>query len=174
MVSESDRMNVRVATEADVDELTQIWHDGWHDAHARIVPAELVARRTLKSFRDRLCADLSAVRVLQTRGPMVGLSMMRGDELYQFYVAESFRGSGAAAILMADAEARLAERGVEIAWLACAIGNDRAARFYEKCRWMRTGTIFTDSDTASGLFSLKVWRYEKSLNVPQDSACPTE
>jgi hypothetical protein len=29
---------------------------------------------------------------------------------------------------MADAEARLAEAGVEIAWLACAIGNERAAR----------------------------------------------
>ena len=30
---------------------------------------------------------------------------------------------------MADGEARLADRGVEIAWLACAIGNERAARF---------------------------------------------
>src|SRR5712691_8125726 len=103
----TDRMNVRAATEDDVDELTQIWHDGWHDAHARIVPAELVELRTLKSFRDRLRADLNGVRVLQTSGPIVGLSMMRGAELYQFYVAESFRGSGAAAVLMADAEARL-------------------------------------------------------------------
>ena len=167
-------MNVRAATEADVDELTQIWHDGWHDAHARIVPAELVARRTLKSFRDRLCAGLSTVRVLQTHGPIAGLSMMRGDELYQFYLAESFRGSGAAAILMADAEARLAERGVEVAWLACAIGNDRAARFYEKCHWNRTGTIVTDSETTSGPFSLKVWRYEKTLITQQDPVRPTK
>ena len=174
MISESDRMNVRAATEDDVDELTQIWHDGWHDAHARIVPAELVELRTLKSFRDRLRADLNGVRVLQTSGPIVGLSMMRGAELYQFYVAESFRGSGAAAVLMADAEARLAERGVEVAWLACATGNDRAARFYEKCRWTRTATILTDSDTTSGPFPLKVWRYEKSLIVPQDPACPTK
>src|SRR5258708_33216493 len=29
-------MNVRAANEADVDRLTQIWYDGWHDAHARI------------------------------------------------------------------------------------------------------------------------------------------
>jgi GNAT superfamily N-acetyltransferase len=167
-------MNVRAAIEADIDELTQIWHDGWHDAHARIVPADLVALRTLKSFRDRLRADLNAVRVLQTLDSIVGLSMMRSDELYQFYVAESFRGSGAAVVLMADAEARLAERGVEVAWLACAIGNYRAARFYEKCRWTRTGTIVTDSDTASGPFPLKVWRYEKPLIVPQDRASPTK
>ena len=159
-------MNVRAATEADVDELTQIWHDGWHDAHARIVPAELVDLRTLKSFRDRLGADLNGVRVLQTFGPIVGLSIIRGAELYQFYVAQSSRGSGAAAILMADAEARLTECGIDVAWLACAVGNDRAARFYEKCRWTRTRTIITESDTMSGPFPLKVWRYEKSLIVP--------
>ena len=159
-------MNVRAASEADVDELTQIWHDGWHDAHARIVPAELVDLRTLKNFRDRLRADLNGVRVLQTFDSIVGLSMIRSAELYQFYVAQSSRGSGAAAVLMADAEARLAECGVDVAWLACAVGNDRAARFYEKCRWTRTGTIITESDTTSGPFPLKVWRYEKSLIVP--------
>ena len=33
-----------------------------------------------------------------------------------------------------------APRGrVEVAWLACAIGNDRAARFYEKSGWRRAG-----------------------------------
>jgi ribosomal protein S18 acetylase RimI-like enzyme len=37
-----------------------------------------------------------------------------------------------AAALIADAEAMLAEHGVEMAWLACAVGNNRAARFYEK------------------------------------------
>lgn len=167
-------MKMRAATEADVDELTHIWHDGWHDAHARIVSPELVARRTLQSFRQRICADVSAVRILETLGSIGGFSMLRDDELYQLYVAESFRGSGAAAVLMTDAEARLAERGVEVAWLACAIGNDRAARFYEKCRWTRTGTIITDSDTPSGPFPLTVWRYEKRLIVPQNTASPTE
>jgi GNAT superfamily N-acetyltransferase len=158
-------MSVRAAIEAEVDELAQIWHDGWHDAHARIVPAELVELRTFESFRDRLRADLNAVRVLHTRGIIAGFSMIRGNELYQFYVAESFRGSGAAVVLMADAEAQLAERGFEVAWLACAIGNERAARFYEKCRWTRTGTIITDSETTSGPFPLKVWRYEKPLAI---------
>ena len=163
MTSELETMNVRAANEADVDALAQIWHDGWHDAHARIVPAELARLRTLQSFRDRLHADLGAVRILQTGGSVAGLSMVRGAELYQFYVAESSRGSGAAAVLMADAEAQLAARGVNVAWLACAIGNDRAARFYEKCEWTRSGTIINNADTANGPFPLKVWRYEKSL-----------
>jgi ribosomal protein S18 acetylase RimI-like enzyme len=163
MISELEMLNVRAAKESDVDQLAQIWHDGWHDAHARIVPAALTLLRTLRNFRDRLHADLDAVRVLQATGSVVGFSMIHGAELYQFYVAASSRGSGAAAVLMVDAEARFAERGVDIAWLACAIGNDRAARFYEKCGCTRAGTIVNNADTADGPFPLKVWRYEKSL-----------
>ena len=48
-------------------------------------------------------------------------------------------------------------------WLACAIGNDRAARFYEKNGWRRTGTIVNDAETLQGPFPLEVWRYEKAL-----------
>ena len=63
---------------------------------------------------------------------------------------------------MADAEARLAADGVEIAWLACAIGNERAARFYEKCGWRRAGTVVYQPDAANGT-PLEVWRYEERL-----------
>ncbi len=63
---------------------------------------------------------------------------------------------------MADAEARLAADGVEIAWLACAIGNERAARFYEKCGWRRAGTVVYQPDAGNGT-PLEVWRYEKRL-----------
>jgi ribosomal protein S18 acetylase RimI-like enzyme len=162
-------VNVRAASEADVDQLTQIWYGGWHDAHARIVPAELTRLRTLTSFRDRLHTGMDAVRVVEASGSVVGFSMIRGAELYQFYVAASWRGSGAAPILMADAEARFAERGIDVAWLACATGNDRAARFYEKCGWTRAGTSINNADTTDGPFPLKVWRYEKSLSLPRNT-----
>ena len=79
------------------------------------------------------------------------------------FVEASARGSGVAARLIADGEARLAAAGVETAWLACAIGNDRAARFYEKRGWQRVGTMNNDVETSSGTFALDVWRYEKSL-----------
>jgi len=65
--------------------------------------------------------------------------------------------------LIADAEGRLRENGVETAWLACAIGNMRAARFYEKCGWQRLGTMMNPLETTEGIFSLEVWRYEKRL-----------
>jgi ribosomal protein S18 acetylase RimI-like enzyme len=89
--------------------------------------------------------------------------MVKGDELYQLYVSAQARGAGVAATLIADAETRLAGRGVDIAWLSCAIGNDRAARFYEKSGWHRAGTMVNRLDTPNGTFPLETWRYEKLL-----------
>jgi GNAT superfamily N-acetyltransferase len=89
--------------------------------------------------------------------------MLKGDELYQFYVSSRARGTGVAAALMVDAEIRLRESGVRTAWLACAIGNDRAARFYEKSGWLRTGIMTDQLEVPNGSFALDVWRYEKSL-----------
>jgi GNAT superfamily N-acetyltransferase len=155
-----ETMQVRPAEASEVDQLAQMWFDGWQDAHARIVPAELVRLRTRESFGPRLRDGLRDTRAIGPVGSAVGFFMLKDDELYQFYVAAAARGSGVAATLIADAEARLADRGVATAWLACAIGNDRAARFYEKSGWRRAGTVVSTLDVA---FPLAVWRYEKTL-----------
>jgi GNAT superfamily N-acetyltransferase len=167
-----DRCNIRNAELSDIRLLAKIWSDGWLDAHARIVPAQLVRLRTLQSFEERLRAASSDVRVAEVAGAPVGFYLLKGTELYQFYVSSNARGSGIAAVLMADAEARLGARGVRVAWLACAIGNDRAARFYEKCGWVRTGTVTDDVAVPGGTFTLEVWRYEKSLLSASDGTRP--
>jgi ribosomal protein S18 acetylase RimI-like enzyme len=154
---------IRAAEEAEIGRLARIWYDGWQDAHARVLPVDLARLRTLESFRDRLATMLAAVRVAGPRGAAVGFCILKEDELYQLYVSAEARGSGVAAALMADAEALLAGRGLTSAWLACAIGNDRAARFYEKCGWRRAGTVEYQADAAEGTVPLQVWRYEKSL-----------
>ena len=156
-------MKVRCAEQSEIDGLARIWFDGWQDAHAQILPVELRRLRTLESFRDRLQAALPSVRVAGEVGRPVGFCIVKADELYQLYVAASARGSGVAGALMADAESRFAASGVRTAWLACAIGNERAARFYEKCGWQRTGTMINHAETSEGLFPLEVWRYEKSF-----------
>jgi ribosomal protein S18 acetylase RimI-like enzyme len=129
------------------------------------VPSELVGLRTVESFAERLQAALAEVRVAGPFGDAAGLCIIKDDELYQLYVAAQARGTGVAAALTADAEARLSQHGVETAWLACAIGNERAARFYEKCGWSRTGLVVLDFETSQGTFPLQVWRYEKLLSV---------
>ena len=156
-------MKVRSADERDLDQLAQVWFDGWHEAHAQIVPPELTRLRTVENFRDRLRAALPDVRVVDASGVPVGFSVLKGDELYQLFVSAQARGSGVAAALIADAELRLRANGVETAWLACAIGNERAARFYQKCGWHRVGTMLNQAETSAGTFPLDVWRYEKRL-----------
>jgi GNAT superfamily N-acetyltransferase len=155
----------RDAQPDEIDALASLWHEGWRDAHTGIVPVELARLRTLDNFRDRLRAALDATRVIGPPGAPLGFTMLKGDELYQLYVSRPARGTGVAAVLMSDAERRLAARGVTTAWLACAIGNERAARFYEKQGWRRAGTVANPAETSAGTFMLDVWRYEKIVTA---------
>jgi GNAT superfamily N-acetyltransferase len=155
--------DVRAVREDGLIALARIWFEGWHDAHDAIVPAALVALRTPDSFLDRLRAELGAVRVAVDADAPAGFVMLRGQEVFQFYVARLARGTGVASHLMRDTEDRMRASGISAAWLACAVGNTRAARFYEKCGWSRTATVVIESETSQGLFPIHVWRYEKRL-----------
>jgi GNAT superfamily N-acetyltransferase len=154
-------IDVRGADAAEIDQLSVLWYHGWHESHAEIVPQELTRLRTRESFRDRLRAAILDIRVVGGPGAPVGFTIVKGDELYQLFVSPEARGSGVASALIDDAEARLRASGVHTAWLACAIGNERAARFYEKSGWHRVGTMVNEVETSKGPFLLEVWRYEK-------------
>ena len=156
-------VEVRPTTEPELDQLARLWFDAWHETHAPILPADLTRLRTLESFRERLHHGLADLRVVGPPGAPVGFCMLRGAELYQLFVSPAARGAGVAAALIADAEARLRASGVVTAHLGCAIGNDRAARFYEKHGWSRVGTVVDRLETSSGPYLLDVWRYEKSF-----------
>jgi GNAT superfamily N-acetyltransferase len=156
-------MNIRPVEPSEIGALARLWYDGWQDAHAAILPAALARARTLDSFTKRLAAALGDVRVIGPAGAPLGFCLLKGDELNQLYVAAEARGAGVAAALIAYAEARLAQSGAATAWLACAIGNERAARFYEKSGWQRSGTVVSRLETADGPFEIPVWRYEKNL-----------
>ena len=154
---------VRSATLSDLDSLARLWHDVWHETHAHLVPPELIRLRTFENFRERLESALASVRVVGPPGTPVGFCWVKGDELYQLWVAPAARGTGVAAALIADAEAGLAAAGVKTAWLVCSIGNERAARFYEKTGWRNVGTVIYRAATAEGAFELETWRFEREL-----------
>jgi GNAT superfamily N-acetyltransferase len=156
-------MIARPADRSEASVLTRLWYDGWQDGHAAIVPAALTRARTFENFAERMSAALADVRVIGPLGAPFGFAMLKGDELYQFYVSSAARGTGVAAVLMVDAEAQLSERGVATAWLACAVGNARAAKFYQKSGWHLARTEISRLDTVDGPFDLEIWRYEKLL-----------
>jgi ribosomal protein S18 acetylase RimI-like enzyme len=163
-------MPVRDGAASELGALARLWYDSWQDSHAHLLPPELIRLRTLDSFRERLRAALPAVRVVGPVGAPLGFCLVRGDELYQLFVSAEARGTGVAAALVADAEAVLAAAGVQRAWLACAIGNERAAKFYEKHGWRRAGTMVHRAETTEGTFLLDTWRYEKTLSRPPREA----
>ena len=68
-------MNVRNADEAEVGQLATLWYESWQDAHAQILPAELIRFRTPENFRDRLQAALSSVRVVGPLGAPAGSAL---------------------------------------------------------------------------------------------------
>jgi ribosomal protein S18 acetylase RimI-like enzyme len=156
-------MDVRNAKASEVDRLAWIWFNGWQDAHAHLLPAALARLRTLQSFQARLTAALDRVRVVGPADAPVGFCVTKGAELHQLYLNPKARGSGLAETLIRDAEAGFKARGVRQSWLICAIGNERAARFYEKHAWRRSGTVIEHLEADGGTFPLEVWRYEKSL-----------
>ena len=159
------QLEIRLTNAMELDHLAAIWHGVWHETHAPLMPAELVRLRTLENFRDRLEAILPDIRVVGPNGSPTGFCIIKGSELYQLYLSREARGTGAAAALLADGEARISGLGHKAAWLACAVGNERAARFYEKSGWRRTGTEEIEVETGEGPFLLEIWRYEKRLTA---------
>jgi len=127
--------DTRPATIEDLDALTDIWHDGWHEAHADHVPDDLIALRDRDSLRIRMQNMLEATDVVGPDGAPIGFCTVQEDEIYQFYVAPAARGTGAANALINAGEARLAAAGIALAQLSVIAENPRAQAFYRRNGW---------------------------------------
>jgi hypothetical protein len=78
-------INVRAIEEREIDHLARLWYQGWQDAHAQIIPAELRRLRTLDSFRQRLQAALSDTRLVGPVGARrKGFASRRGTSFIRF------------------------------------------------------------------------------------------
>jgi GNAT superfamily N-acetyltransferase len=154
---------VWAALPADIAPLTFVWHQAWHDAHAAITPPTLVARRTPASFAARLGTVDDRLRVVGPDGAPLGLCIIDGDEIDQLYVARAARGTGLAATLLRDAEARLRAAGITEACLDCAAGNDRAARFYTREGWQRVGQASVAAHATDPPILINVILFRKRL-----------
>jgi putative acetyltransferase len=160
--------SIRPATAADMAAVADLWHEGWHAGHAGHVPDGLTDRRTLAAFHERTPPRVGETSVMvidpeHAEGSLVGFVMVVGDEVEQLFVAPAWRGTGAAADLLAEAEGRIAAAGYDEAWLAVVEGNARARRFYEKCGWTDGGDLPYEVVAGGETFVSPCRRYWKSV-----------
>ena len=87
---------IRPATAADRPAILRLWHEGWHDAHATLVPAAVLATRKPAHFARWLGDSLDATVVACLSGAVAGFYALDGAELSRLYVARAARGGGLA------------------------------------------------------------------------------
>lgn len=155
---------IRPAGDADMAAVADLWHEGWHDAHAGHVPDGLTAARTLEAFHSRTpprVADTSVA--VSDSGELLGFVMVDGDEVEQVFVGRSARGTDLAGLLLVEAERLVAADGHEEAWLAVVVGNGRARRFYEKHGWRDEGDLPYEVTAGGETFVSPCRRYVKRV-----------
>ena len=160
-------INLRPGTAADASRVTDLWHDGWHDAHAGHVPDGLTAARTHAEFASRSPSRVADTTVAEVGGVLAGFIMVVDDEVEQVYVGAPFRGVGVADVLLTEAERQVAARGFGQAWLAVVEGNARARRFYERQGWADDGALPYEVTSGGATYLSPCRRYIKAVTVAQ-------
>jgi ribosomal protein S18 acetylase RimI-like enzyme len=153
---------LRPATSDDVDAIAEVWHRGGRDGHLGHVPDALLPHRGLVHFRERVPPRLPATTVATIGGRIVGFVTVHDDEAEQVFVAAEARGQGVADALLRHAE-RVIAGGYDTAWLAVAVGNARARRFYEKSGWRDAGPLDYAAEIKGGSIPVPCRRYEKRV-----------
>ncbi|MFN8194202.1 MAG: GNAT family N-acetyltransferase [Nocardioidaceae bacterium] len=158
-------MRIRPATAEDAGDIARVWEAAWHDAHDGRVPQELVRARPSSYFLEE-----APRRVVDTlvaadgQGRVLGMVIVRADEVVQLMVAAEARGSGAGSSLMEAAERRIAGNH-SLAWLAVVDANVGARAFYERRGWSDAGELSYAAPNPGGEpVAVPVRRYVKALD----------
>jgi len=159
---------LRAATVEDADDIAVLWHRGWSDGHLGHVPEALHAHRRLADFQQRVPPRIPTTTVAVAGGKLVGFVTVRDDEVEQVYVAAPARGTGVSVLLLRHGEEEVGKR-YSTAWLAVAVGNARARRFYERQGWRDVAALEYPAETGAGPITVACRRYEKAVRLSLDS-----
>ncbi|HZJ56021.1 MAG TPA: GNAT family N-acetyltransferase [Myxococcaceae bacterium] len=157
---ERSEIMLRAASSEDAGDIAALWHRGWIDGHLGHVPEALHAHRRLVDFQQRVPPRIPTTTVATAGQEIVGFVTVHDDELEQLYVAASARGGGVAAALLRHGEKVIAAQ-YRRAWLAVAVGNARARRFYDREGWSDVAALDYAAETATGPVLVPCRRYEK-------------
>lgn len=140
-------------TEADVEAVAALWHEGWHDGHGALVSEDVVIERTADIFSMRLRALMADSFVAVVDDTIAAFGALHDDEVDQFFVGRPFRGTGLAKLFLSVLEGALAARGIEEVMIQCAAGNRRAHAFYAGAGYADTGIFDLPAWTSDGRIS---------------------
>lgn len=129
-------IEIRPARPEDRAAIVEIMHHGWHDAHADLVPPEVIPQRTPEHIDDIYGKSADGFHVAVEDGHILGFVAVNEDELTKLFIARRARGSGVAKALLVHAERMIAQAGYDAGRLYCQLGNDRAERFYIRNGWV--------------------------------------
>jgi ribosomal protein S18 acetylase RimI-like enzyme len=159
---------LRRATPADADAVARVWRAAWLDGHLGHVPDALLAARGEDYFAEQAVRRAAEVTLAtDPDGRLLGLTIVRADELVQLAVDGAARRGGVGSALLGAAERDIATRA-PLAWLAVVPGNTRARAFYERNGWSDEGPLSYDSPTGDGgTVPVPVHRYIKDVRTPR-------
>lgn len=163
MPTENGLVTLRPANLDDAEAVATIWYQGWHDGHLGNVPDDLRAVRTRESFGLRASQRVDDTVVAIVDDAVAGFVMVVADEVEQVYVSTHHRGSGVAAVLLAEAERLVGVNGHQRAWLAVVPGNARARRFYQRSGWTDEGPFDYLAASDRGPIPVPCHRYTKRV-----------
>lgn len=160
-------MTIRPAEASDHADIVCLWHQGWHDAHAALVPPQVLAFRTMNHFATWLAEAQDAFYVAADT-ELRGFVSAKDAEIVKLYVGRNARGQGIAHMLLSFAEQKLWEDGAREAELFCTAGNNRAENFYLREGWTLSETFEDHLWMPAGIttrFTVETHRFRKNLSA---------
>jgi GNAT superfamily N-acetyltransferase len=144
--------------------VAEVWRAAWYDGHRGHVPDALVEARDPAYFTARAGELVGHTTVAVDGDELLGVLIVKDDELVQLMVSAAARGRGVGGLLLTEAERQVATAGHDEVWLAVVPGNTTARRFYEGHGWVDRGEESYDAVTLAGsTVPVPVRRYVKPL-----------
>ncbi len=157
-------VTLRAARPEDAADLARVWQAAWHDGHLGHVPEALIEARDAAYFADRARGLVEHVTLAEDGPTLLGVLIVKGDELQQLMVTAGARGRGVGGLLLEEAERQVAAAGHDEIWLAVVPGNTTARRFYESHGWVDRGAETYEAVALAGdAVPVPVLRYVKGL-----------
>ena len=158
---------LRPAQPRDSSDIAEVWQAAWHDGHRGRVPDALIEARGPAYFAERALDLVDHITVAVDGAGLLGVLIVKDDELQQLMITASSRGRGIGGLLLAEAERQVATAGYDEIWLAVVPANTAARRFYESHGWVDRGGETYDAVTLGGAtVAVPVCRYVKGLVRP--------